>query len=132
MNKLNHREFLQFLFFGGLSASLNFLSRIGFSQFVSYRIAIVLAYLIGMLTAFIFYKYFVFEKSDRHYKEELRDFTIVNIFSIIQVWLISVGLAEYFFPYISFHFYPEAVAHFIGLSVLAVTSYYGHKYFSFR
>ncbi len=132
MSLANHKEFFQFLFFGGLSASLNFLSRIGFSQFFSYRIAVVLAYFIGMLTAFIFFKHYVFGKSNRHYKDEIRDFTIVNIFSAIQVWLTSVGLSEYFFPYISFNFYPEEVAHFIGLSILAVTSYFGHKHFSFR
>ena len=132
MSKLDHSEFLQFLLVGGLAAGVNFVSRIGFSELVSYRVAIVLAYLIGMLTAFILSKHFVFEKSGRHYKDELRDFTIVNIFAVIQVWLISVGLAEYFFPYISFDFYPEEVAHLIGLGIPAITSYFGHKYFSFR
>lgn len=132
MSKLDHNEFLQFLLVGGLAAGVNFISRIGFSELVSYRVAIVLAYLIGMLTAFILSKHYVFEHSGRPLKDELRDFTIVNVFAVIQVWLISVGLAEYFFPYISFTFYPEEVAHLIGLGIPAVTSYFGHKYFSFR
>lgn len=132
MTKSKHGEFFQFLMVGGLAAGINFISRIGFSEFVSYRVSIVLAYLIGMLTAFILSKHYVFEKSGRPFKDELRDFTIVNIFAVIQVWLISVGLAEYFFPYISFTFYPEEVAHLIGLGIPAVTSYFGHKYFSFR
>ena len=132
MSKLDHNEFLQFLLVGGLAAGVNFVSRIGFSELVSYRVAIVLAYLIGMLTAFILSKHYVFEKSGRHFKDELRDFTIVNIVAVIQVWLISVGLAEYFFPYIAFTFYPEEVAHLIGLGIPAITSYFGHKYFSFR
>ncbi|MCW8899599.1 MAG: GtrA family protein [Gammaproteobacteria bacterium] len=130
--KSNHDEFFQFLFVGGLAAGINFVSRIGFSELVSYRVAIVLAYLIGMLTAFILSKHYVFEKSGRHFKDELRDFTIVNIFAVIQVWFISVGLAEYLFPYIFFTFYPEEIAHLIGLGIPAVTSYFGHKYFSFR
>ena len=132
MTKANHSEFFQFLMVGGLAAGINFISRIGFSELVSYRVAIVLAYLIGMLTAFILSKRYVFEKSGRHFKDELRDFTVVNIFAVIQVWLISVGLAEYFFPYIVFTFYPEEVAHLIGLAIPAITSYFGHKYFSFR
>jgi len=132
MPKSQHSEFIQFLLVGGLAAGVNFISRIGFSELVSYRVAIVLAYLIGMLTAFILSKYYVFEVSGRPFKDELRDFTLVNIFAVIQVWLISVGLAEFFFPYIGFSFYTEEVAHLIGLAIPAITSYFGHKYFSFR
>ena len=132
MSKLDHNEFFQFLLVGGLAAGVNFVSRIGFSELVSYRFAIILAYLIGMLTAFILSKRYVFEQSGRPLKDELRDFTIVNIFAVIQVWLISVGLAEYFFPFISFTFYPEEVAHLIGLGIPAITSYLGHKHFSFK
>ncbi len=132
MSKSAHSEFIQFLLVGGFAALVNFLSRIEFSDFVSYRVAVILAYLVGMLTAFLLSKHYVFEKSGRPFKDELRDFTIVNIFAVIQVWLISVGLAEYFFPYISFSFYPEEVAHLIGLGIPAVTSYFGHKHFSFR
>jgi len=132
MSKSNHGEFFQFLMVGGLAAGINFISRIGFSELVSYRLAIVLAYIVGMITAFILSKHYVFEQSGRHFKDELRDFTIVNIFAVIQVWLISVGLAEYFFPYISFNYYPEEIAHLIGLGIPAVTSYFGHKHFSFK
>lgn len=130
--KSSHSEFFQFLVVGGLAAGINFVSRIGFSQFVSYSLAIILAYLVGMITAYALSKHFVFENSGRPIKDELRDFTIVNIFAVIQVWLISIGLAEHLFPYLSFSFYPEEVAHLIGLGIPAVTSYFGHKYFSFR
>ena len=85
-----------------------------------------------MITAFILSKHYVFEKSGRKYKDELRDFTIVNIFAVIQVWLISVGLAEYLFPYFSFTFYPEEVAHLIGLGIPVIRRYFGPKYYSFR
>lgn len=132
MSKASHSEFFQFLIVGGLAAGINFASRIGFSELVSYRIAIILAYIIGMITAFLLSKHYVFEKSGRPIKDEFRDFTIVNIFAVAQVWLISVGLAEYFFPYISFSYYPEEIAHLIGLGIPAVTSYFGHKYFSFK
>jgi putative flippase GtrA len=132
MNKSNNKEFFQFLIVGGFSAGINFISRIGFSELVSYRVAIILAYLIGMITAFILSKHYVFEKSGRKYKDELRDFTIVNIFAVIQVWLISVGLAEYLFITIPFTFYPEEIAHLIGLGIPVISSYFGHKYFSFR
>ena len=131
MSKAGHTEFLQFLFVGGIAAGINFISRIGFSEFFSYRMSIVLAYIVGMIIAFTLFKHYVFEKSGHHYIDEVKGFIIVNIFGIIQVWLISIGLAEYFFPYISFIFYPNEVAHFIALGIPAISSYFGHKYFSF-
>lgn len=132
MSKTGHTEFLQFLFVGGIAAGINFVSRIGFNEFMSYRVSIILAYIVGMIVAFTLFKNFVFEKSGRHYIDEVKDFTIVNILGIIQVWFISVGLAEYFFPYISFSYYPNEIAHFIGLCIPAISSYFGHKHFSFK
>ena len=132
MSKSKRSEFIHFLIVGGFSAGVNFISRIGFSELVSYRYAVFFAYIIGMLTAFLLSKHYVFEKSGRSSKDELRDFTIVNIFAVIQVWLISVTLVEYFFPYLSFTFYPEEVAHLIGLGIPVISSYFGHKYFSFK
>lgn len=126
-----HSEFSRFVLTGGFAAGVNFLSRIGLSQFMSYRFAVFFAYLIGMVTAFILSKIFVFQKSGQSATNEFIKFTIVNIIAVIQVWLISVGLAEYGFPAINFIFYPEEVAHLIGISVPVVTSYYGHKHFSF-
>ena len=128
--KLNS-EFSRFILTGGFAAGVNFLSRIALSQFMTYRFAVFFAYLIGMVTAFILSKIFVFKKSGQSATNEFIKFTIVNIVAIIQVWLISVGLAEYGFPAINFSFYPEEIAHLIGISVPVITSYYGHKYFTF-
>lgn len=131
MSKAGHTEFLQFLVVGGIAAGVNFVSRIGFSELFSYRISIILAYIVGMIIAFTLFKHYVFEKTDRHYMEEVKGFIIVNIFGVFQVFIISVGLAEYFFPYISLELYPNEIAHFIALGVPAISSYFGHKYFSF-
>lgn len=122
---------MRFVITGGFAAGINFLSRIGLSEFVSYRYAVFFAYLIGMITAFILSKLFVFDKSGKTAWNEFAKFTIVNIVAVIQVWLISVGLVEYGFPAINFVFYPEEIAHLIGISVPVISSYYGHKYFTF-
>lgn len=126
-----HSEFTRFVITGGLAAAVNFVSRIGFSELISFRFAVFFAYLVGMTTAFILAKIFVFKQSTQSTSNEFIRFTIVNIFAVIQVWLISVGLAEYAFPAFDFIFYPEEVAHLIGISVPVVSSYYGHKYFTF-
>ena len=132
MSKHITTEFAQFLLVGGVAALVNFFARILINKFVSFGVAVVLAYVVGMVTAFVLSKFYVFEQSGRHHLHELRDFTIVNLFAIVQVWLISVGLAEYAFPAMGYHFYAPEVAHLIGLGVPAVTSYFGHKHFSFR
>lgn len=132
MSKHIKTEFAQFLLVGGVAALVNFFARILINKFVSFGVAVVLAYVVGMVTAFVLSKLYVFEQSGRHHLHELRDFTIVNLFAIVQVWLISVGLAEYAFPAMGYHFYAPEVAHLIGLGVPAVTSYFGHKHFSFR
>jgi hypothetical protein len=41
-------------------------------------------------------------------------------------------LAQYVFPAIGFSFYPEAVAHAVGVIFPVFTSFFGHKYLSFR
>lgn len=126
-----HR-FVKFVAVGGFAALVNIGSRIEINIFVSYRWAVALAYLIGMTTAFILTKLLVFEKSGRKTHHEFFWFTVVNMLAAVQVWLVSVGLAEYYFPWIGFNRNPELVAHFIGVSVPVFTSYFGHKHLSFR
>ena len=111
---------------------VNFGSRLLFSEVMSYRWAIIAAYIVGMLTAYVLSKFFVFDQSGRKAMHELYYFTLVNLLAVAQVWLISVFLAEYLFPRLGLTFYPEEVAHLIGLSVPIFTSFLGHKYLSFK
>ncbi|VAW93673.1 hypothetical protein MNBD_GAMMA22-818 [hydrothermal vent metagenome] len=129
---LTNSEFLRFILVGSLAALVNFVSRILLNSVYSFRISVVIAYLIGMSVAFLLTKYLVFAPSGKHPLKEYSYFAIVNGIAIIQVWFISVGLAEYFFPKIEFEFYPNEISHFIGISVPVFTSYFGHKYFSFK
>jgi len=116
---------------GGFAAGVNFLSRIVFSQWLEFSIAILFAYCVGMVTAYLLSKFLVFKPSGKKAHKEFFHFTLINIAAVIQVWLISIGLAEYAFPWFDFNFHPHEVAHFIGLSVPVITSYLGHKHFTF-
>ncbi|MFM8331950.1 MAG: GtrA family protein [Candidatus Methylumidiphilus sp.] len=131
-SRLEYIRFLKFVAVGGFAALINVGSRVEISQYVNYRWSVAMAYLCGMTTAFILSKLLVFEKSGRKAHHEFFWFTMVNIFSAAQVWIISVGLAEYYFPWIEFKWNPELVAHFVGVSFPVITSYYGHKHLSFR
>lgn len=126
------KRFVKFVFVGGFAASINFLSRIFFSQFVSFRIAVVLAYMVGMVTAFTLSKIYVFEPSSQPVYKQFYFFSLVNMFAAVQVWVVSVGLAEYLFPAVQFEFFREEIAHLIGIAIPVFTSFIGHKKLSFR
>lgn len=125
-------RFFRFLLTGGFAALANIGSRIALSAVMSYEWAVALAYLVGMVTAYLLARAVVFERSgDRAGREFLR-FAIVNVFSMAIVWLMSVGLARHIFPALGFIWHADTVAHVIGVLSPVVPSYLGHKYYSFR
>ena len=124
-------RFLLFVGAGGVAALVNILSRIVLNWAVPYEVAIVLAYVCGMITAYLLNKYFVFEASGRAVASESLRFALVNLAAVAQVWVVSVGLARFVFPAVGFTWHAETVAHVIGVVVPVFTSYLGHKHFSF-
>ena len=125
-------EFFRFVLAGTFAAGVNFFSRIIYSEYMTFRIAVIVAYITGMVAAFILSKLYVFQVSRYVAWREFIYFSVINLLAIVQVWIISVGLAEYFFPYVGMQLYTEEIAHLIGLAIPVVTSYLGHKHFSFR
>ncbi len=125
------RQFVSFLIMGGIAALVNIGARVVLNLFMRFEIAVIVAYLCGMTTAYVLARYFVFERSGRSMHDEYVRFTLVNLVAVIQVWVVSVGLAEIVFPRVglTWHFY--TVAHLIGVAVPVFTSYLGHKHFSF-
>jgi|APCry1669189101_1035198.scaffolds.fasta_scaffold49671_2 putative flippase GtrA len=125
-------QFFFFLLTGGLAALVNFSSRIGYSWFVDYSTAIVLAYCTGMITAFTLAKLLVFPESRQSVHRSAFYFVLVNIVAAAQTWIISLGLAFYALPYIGIQHYVPEIAHAIGLVAPIFTSYMGHNLLSFR
>ena len=125
------RQFVMFLLTGGTAAAVNFGSRILYNLWVTFPVAVVLAYLTGMLTAFVLAKRFVFTDSGQTLRRSALMFTLVNLVAIAQTWAISVGLAYYVLPAMGVrHLVPE-IAHAIGVVVPVFTSYLGHRRWSF-
>ena len=125
-------QFARFLAVGGFAALVNFLSRIGFSHFLNYPAAIVLAYCAGIATAYLLSRLFVFGASEKGPFREITWFVGVNILGVLQTLAVSVVLAWYVLPWLGVQRYREEVAHFIGICVPVFTSYIGHKYLTFR
>jgi putative flippase GtrA len=125
------RRFLGFLAVSGFAALVNFLSRIAFDVVVPYAVAIVLAYLVGMATAFLLNRRFVFTDAGRPLHEQAGWFVAVNAAALLQTLAVSLLLARGLFPAIGWTWHPEAVAHAVGIAVPAFSSYFGHKWLSF-
>ena len=125
------RRFVLFVLAGGTAALVNILSRIALNWVMPYEAAIVAAYLCGMTTAYLLNRHFVFAASGRAVASEYLRFALVNLAAVVQVWVVSVGLARLIFPAIGFAWHAETVAHVIGVVVPVFTSYLGHKHFSF-
>ena len=132
LQQFRSREFLVFLLTGGFAALVNFLSRIAYNQWFSFSTSVVLAYLTGMITAFVLAKLFVFKKSQHSVLRSAMYFTVVNLVAVLQTWLISMGLAYYVLPALNVTWCPKEIAHAVGVAVPVFTSYLGHKHFSFK
>jgi putative flippase GtrA len=130
--KKGHRQFLLFVVIGGFAALVNVGSRIAFSHWMTYSIAIVAAYLCGMVTAFVLNRAIVFREASNALQHQLFWFTVINLLAVAQTLLVSLALADYVFPYMHFSWHGETVAHSIGVAVPVLSSFFGHKYLSFK
>jgi putative flippase GtrA len=83
--------FIRFLLAGGVAALVNVLSRLLYSQAVSYTIAVVAAYLTGMATAYVLNRLLVFGPGDRSVSGEMLAFALVNLLAVAQTLVISVA-----------------------------------------
>ena len=131
IGQLASRQFLLFLCAGIFAAIINFASRIFFSQWFTYSAAILLAYTLGMVTAYVLSRFFVFTDTSRPLGNSVLMFIFVNIVAIFQTWTISVWLATQVLPWIGIDRYIDEIAHAVGIAVPVFSSYFGHKYFSF-
>jgi putative flippase GtrA len=125
-------RFALFLVTGGIAAAVNIVTRMALESLVSYEAAVGLAYLSGMITAFILARVFVFKAGEGGAHGQFLRFAMVNGLAFAQVWVVSVGLARVIFPAIGFSWRAETVAHVVGVLSPVVTSYVLHKRFSFR
>jgi putative flippase GtrA len=126
------KDFLMFLLTGGFAAAVNWGSRIVYNIWMPYSAAIVVAYVMGMITAFVLAKLFVFTKSTQSTGRSVFFFTLVNLVAVVQTWVVSVGLAYYVFPRVGMTWHVRDVAHAVGVAVPVFTSYVGHKKWSFK
>lgn len=126
------RQFMVFLLTGGTAAAVNFGSRIVYNLWLDFSSAVILAYITGMIIAFVLAKLFVFKESEQSVHRSAAFFVLVNLVAALQTWAISMGLAYYLLPSLGVTLFVREIAHGVGVAVPVFTSYIGHKRWSFR
>lgn len=125
-------QMLLFVLASGVAALINFGSRILLSIFLPYPAAIALAFCAGLCSAFVLNRLFVFARPTIPLQEQILWFVVVNLFALIQTMAVSLSLEYWVFPRFGMTWNSEAVAHAIGIAFPILSSYIGHKKFSFR
>lgn len=126
---------LQFSFFllsGALASLLHWSSRFLFSLYFDFQTSIVLAFLVGLLSGFIFLRFFVFKKSQNSIQSQAIRYFTINMLALAQTFAVSVLMLNILQRYIEDKAISEAISHAMGIVVPVFTSYLGHKYFTFR
>jgi len=125
-------KFAKFLVAGGVAAIANFGSRIVLSYWLPYVTSIIIAFCIGLTSAFVLNRAFVFVNASNTLRNQAWWFTMVNLAALAQTLIISVLLADYLLPAVGIRVYSRTIAHGIGVLVPVVTSYIGHQRLTFR
>jgi putative flippase GtrA len=125
------RQFLLFIATGGVAAAVNFGSRIVYSRWLALPAAVLLAYLTGMVTAFVLARWLVFTGSTQATHRSALYFALVNVFAVAQTLLLTLLLAR-LLPALGVQRWVPEIAHAAGVMLPVFSSYLGHKHWSFR
>lgn len=125
-------QFAKFLASGAVAAALNFGSRIIFSQWMPFIPAVVLAFIVGMITAFVLNRTLVFSASGKHWSNEAAWFVAINLLGMGQTVLVSWLLSRHVLPALGVTRFVEEIAHAVGIVIPIITSFIGHKHLTFK
>jgi putative flippase GtrA len=125
-------RYVKFMIAAGMSVPFNIGSRILFSLYFPFVIAIVLSQFVGMIVAFVLTRAFVFRSSRARRIDEFIRFAGVNVVSLAVTWVVSVAFLYGVLPAIGDNAMPELTAHVIGLLTSSLTAFFGHRHYTFR
>lgn len=126
------RQFVRFLLCGGLAAGLNWASRFLFSIWLPFEYAVMAAFFVGLISGYLLMRLYVFETKQEAGLLQISKYVAVNMLALVQTLIISVVLLRWVLPALGVFNQADAIAHLIGVLTPVVTSYFGHKFITFR
>ena len=73
---------------------------------------------VGIAKRIHWQSFFVFEPSGKSIRPELASFTLVNLISLAQTWVVAVGLVRFVWPTFNMMFHPERLGQSPGIDLL--------------
>ena len=125
------RQFVLFVFVGGLAALVNWVARLVSSVWFPFAWAVAIAYVFGMVAAFVLNSVYVFPRSDKPRPAQARDFVLINLANFPVVWLVSIQLNRGMLA-LGFTHYTKEIAHAIALAVPVFTTFLLYKFLAFK
>lgn len=129
--KVLTRSFIGYLGAGAVAGLVNLLMRSFFSTFVSFEIAVALAFPFGLTCAFIINREYIFDSGVENTVMQYGKFALVNLGALALVWVVSVSLYRVVFPAIGFDWNAELIAHVVGVGSPVILTFIAYRYFVF-
>jgi putative flippase GtrA len=120
------KQFIYFLFAGSTAALVNFTSRILLRSYLDIVFSAVIAYSLGLLTAFILYKRLVFPFSGKPLNFQLRRFLFIQIGFMPVVIIIFISLSG-IFNTMGLGNFSEPIAHALSIGMPALITFLLYK-----
>ncbi len=124
-------SFLGFVGVGAIAAAANAGSRALFNLAVPFEVAVLLAFPVGLTTAFLLNRAFVFERGLGDVRRQYAKYAVVNLLALVLVWTVSVALYRGVFPAIGFDWHADLFAHLAGLASPMVLTFLASRHFVF-
>lgn len=124
VSKIKGNDKIRFLFSGGLNTALTYFEVLILDIFFVYPLAYTLSVIIGVIQGFFLHKFVSFQSKGK-VKNEIWKFIIVATIAYVLGLLVLYLL-------ITIINLPAYIGFFINSCFCAVTSYFGHKFISFK
>ncbi len=125
-------QFARFILVGGAALAVHWAARIVINRWLDFNASIVIAYAIGICTAYVLNRWLVFPKSGRRLQTEVMYFALVNVIAFPVVWGLSWLLGEVVLPPVMRTDLARAAGHGIAITCPVFFNYAAHKLITFH
>jgi putative flippase GtrA len=125
-------RFIAFVATGSVAAIANLVSRYFLNFVMPFELAVVLAYVVGMVVAFVLFQRMIFGNPGTPLRRRVIRFVQVNLVGMALAWVVSTVMARLVLPMVGWSFHPFEVAHFVGVAAPTFSSYFLHRGYTFR